>query len=101
MASDRNEHETHLVVCPCCSTRLTVDVDSGEVLHDERPVNPGMSWTDAVKAGERKAANAERDFEKGIERVLNADELLEKKFREALKRADKSDAPPPRIFDLD
>jgi len=26
---------------------------------------------------------------------------LEKKFKEALKRADKSDTPPPRIFDLD
>ena len=33
--------------------------------------------------------------------LAQADEILEKKFKEALKRADKSEAPPPRIFDLD
>ena len=54
-----------------------------------------------MAAGKRQQEDAVRQFEQGIERQLNADELLEKKFREALKRADKSDSPPPRIFDLD
>jgi hypothetical protein len=101
MAPSETDHETHLVVCPCCSTKLTIDAESGEVLHEERPPRQSLSWNAAVQAGARKQAEAEATFEKGIERVRNADDLLEKKFREALKHADKSDAPPPRIFDLD
>lgn len=101
MAPSETDHDTHMVVCPCCSTKLTVDAASGEVLHEERPARRDLSWSGAVEAGARKQAEAEAAFEKGIERVRNADELLEKKFREALKRADRSDAPPPRIFDLD
>lgn len=101
MAPSETDHDSHLVVCPCCRTKLTVDAASGEILHEERPVKSGPSWNAALQAGKRKKAEAEAAFEQGIERVRNADDLLEKKFREALKRADKSDAPPPRIFDLD
>ena len=44
---------------------------------------------------------AEKMFARGMDRQRNADDILEKKFKEALKRADESDDPPPRIFDLD
>ena len=40
-------------------------------------------------------------FDQGMDRERRADEILDKKFKEALKRADKSETPPPRIFDLD
>ena len=97
--SDRQEGLD--VICPCCQTRLTLDRASGEVLYEDRPKKRGMSWEQALAAdGECKSA-AEQLFERGIDRERNADELLEKKFREAMKRADKSDSPPPRIFDLD
>lgn len=94
------EHPIELI-CPCCRTELTVDRGSGEVLHERRPKRAGPSWEEALAAGKQKEAQAEKLFSQGIERERNADSLLEKKFREALKRADDGDDPPPRIFDLD
>ena len=93
--------ETHEVVCPCCQTKLVLDASDGTILLHERPKQRGKEWDDVVEAGAAKQDAAERRFQQNLEREHNADEILEKKFREALKRADKSDAPPPRIFDLD
>jgi len=93
--------ETHEVICPCCQTRLTLDAGDGTILLQERPKRRGKEWDEVVEAGAAKQAAAERQFQENMERERNADEILEKKFREALKRADKSDAPPPRIFDFD
>ena len=87
--------------CPCCSTKLVVDRDTGDILHEERPKKAEGSWDAAVQAGKDKQAEAEAMFAAGMDREARADEILEKKFKEALKRADKSDTPPPRIFDLD
>lgn len=89
------------VTCPCCRTKLTIDADSGEILLQERPKTAGLSWDEALAASATNRSEAEKLFDRGLERERNADEILEKKFREALKRADKSDSPPPRIFDLD
>lgn len=99
--SAASDQDDLLIVCPCCRTRLTVHAASGEILHEERPAKAETTWDGAVAASERKRNDAEALFERGIERELNADDILERKFREAMKRADKSDAPPPRIFDLD
>jgi len=93
--------ETHEVICPCCQTKLTLDAGDGTILLQERPKRRGKEWDEVVEAGEAKQEAAERMFQQNMDRERNADEILEKKFREALKRADKSDAPPPRIFDLD
>ena len=96
-----SEDKTHEISCPCCATKLTLDAASGAILFEERLKRRSPTWDDALAAGKRQQEDAARQFKQGIERELNADELLEKKFREALKRADKSDSPPPRIFDLD
>jgi hypothetical protein len=87
--------------CPCCSTKLVVDRVNGDILHEERPKKAGISWDQALSAGEEKQVEAEAMFKDGMDRENRADEILEKKFKEALKRADKSETPPPRIFDLD
>ncbi len=96
-----SSEETLRITCPCCRTKLTVDAASGEILLEERPKRSGLSWEDALQAGQQRSAEAEQQFRRNIERERHADELLEKKFREALKKADKSPTPPPRIFDLD
>ena len=87
--------------CPCCRTKLVVDRSNGEILFEERPKRSGFTWDEALQARDAKQAEAEKMFAKGMDRQRNADEILDKKFKEALKRADKSDDPPPRIFDLD
>lgn len=98
--SDQTEKPLE-VTCPCCRTQLTLDRKFGEILYQKRPAGKTSSWDDALAAGNRKAAEAEAMFERGMARERNADELLDQKFREALEKADKSDDPPPRIFDLD
>lgn len=89
------------IKCPCCSTKLTIDRDSGDILHEIRPKKAEVSWDHALQAGANRQREAEDLFNKGMDRERRADDILEKKFKEALKRADKSDTPPPRIFDLD
>ena len=89
------------IQCPCCSTKLVVDRATGDILHEDRPKKMGATWEQALEAGKNKQAAAEEMFAKGMDRERRADEILDKKFEEALKHADKSDTPPPRIFDLD
>jgi hypothetical protein len=93
--------ETFDVTCPCCQTRLTLDSGDGSILLEERVKRPGRGWDDVVQAGADKEAAAERQFRQNMDRAQNADELLDKKFREALKRAEKTTGPAPNIFDLD
>ena len=95
-------NEEHLEIdCPCCSNKMTVDRETGDILYEQRPKKAEVSWDQALQAGKDKQAAAEALFHKGMDRERRADEILDKKFKEALKNADKSDDPPPRIFDLD
>ena len=87
--------------CPCCKTNLIIDRDSGEIIYEQRPKRSGYTWDEVLQAREAKQTEAEKMFSQGMDRQRNADEILEKKFKEALKHADDSDDPPPRIFDLD
>ncbi len=95
-----SDHPLELT-CPCCSTKLVVDGATGDILHEERPKKSAVNWDRALRVGKDKQNAAEALFNAGMDREHRADEILEKKFKEALKRADKSDTPPPRIFDLD
>jgi len=99
--SDAESNDPLEITCPCCSTQLTVARKTGDILHEVRPKKSEVSWDHALQAGKSKKAEAEALFQKGMDRERRADEILEQKFKEALKRADKSDTPPPRIFDLD
>ncbi len=101
MSDTSTPNEPLEMKCPCCSTKLVIDRINGDILHEERPKKAGVSWDQALSAGEAKQVAAEAMFEEGMDRENRSDDILKKKFEEALKRADKSDTPPPRIFDLD
>ena len=99
--SDADSNTPLEVQCPCCATKLSLDRATGHILFEERPKKGTLDWDKAMQVGASKRAEAEALFQKGMDRERRADDILEKKFQEALKRADKSDTPPPRIFDLD
>ena len=76
------------VTCPCCSTRLTVDVGTGQILHRIGPetADEGVSgkdrWISAqervrerTKSGEDKLESA-LDYERG--KAARFDELFQK-----------------------
>jgi hypothetical protein len=78
------------IVCPCCQAKLTVDPIFGAVLSHEAPPKP-PSNVDLTQAG--KILD---------EQTRQREDILAKKFEEAMKKA--KDAPatkPIRDFDLD
>jgi Zn-finger nucleic acid-binding protein len=92
------------VVCPCCHAKLTVDPIFGAVLAHEAPVKagPNVDLTDAQKILAEQNRQREDKFADSWFQESNKEDILAKKFEEAMKKA--KDAPagkPIRDFDLD
>jgi hypothetical protein len=90
------------ITCPCCETLLIVDPDSGSILREERVVKRQHQTLDEALghvAAQRKEAEAK--LSRAMEENRHRQEILEKKFQEARKKASESDEPPPRPFDGD
>ena len=54
--------------CPCCSTVLTVDRTTGDILYEQRPKKSEANWDQALKAGAQKKEAAEALFNEGMDR---------------------------------
>jgi hypothetical protein len=94
------------VVCPDCSSRLTVDAATGEIIGHRRHKPPpagGKELGELLADLDREKEEAEDLFQKEVDAHRDRDRLLEEKFQEALKRAEENDddTPPPRPFDFD
>ena len=78
------------VTCPCCDTRLVVDARSGEVLSEQRPTKDIDRTFEAAMDQVRGGAGRREDaFNKALDRNRRLEDLLEKKFEEARKKAEK------------
>lgn len=76
------------VDCPCCGTKLVVDAATGTILSEERPkTDPTATFEQAMSHVKGGAARREDAFSKAFERTKNLDDLLEKKFEEAKRKA--------------
>lgn len=92
----------HRIVCPCCSTTLTVDAETGEILSEERPkADTAASFDQAMSAVRSGSARREEAFSKAFQKTRNLDDILQKKFEEAKKKAAEDDAPPRNPFEAD
>ena len=90
------------LTCPCCGNRLTVDRSTGAILLEDRPRQMAhKSLDEAAQEAAAKKEQAKAQLQKAMEEAQHRDEIFDKKFREAVKKADKSDKPPPRPFDQD
>jgi hypothetical protein len=92
------------VVCPCCQAKLVVDPMFGAVLSHEAPVKagPNVDLTHAEKILSDQQKQREDKFADSWFQESNKEDILAKKFEEAMKKA--KDAPagkPIRDFDLD
>lgn len=103
MAADRKPRGPIDVHCPCCGALLVVDPDTRTILrHEPPPKAAAASFDEMLK--EVKLAKQRRDskLQRAMEEQDKREEILEKKFREAMKKADSDDEPPPpRPIDLD
>ena len=96
--------QTIELICPCCQAKLTIDAALGAVLHHELPPK-AASVTDLKAAAEAlkgEASRREVRFKESMEAEREKAKLLERKFKELLKKAkDEPISKPIRDIDLD
>jgi len=104
---DKNpkEPKTLDVICIDCGALMTVDLATGAVLsHRKRPsAGKKASLDDLASSLRRGQEAADRKFAQAVEERKKRDDILDRKFREAQKRAakEKDTGRPIREIDLD
>lgn len=90
------------LVCPCCDTLLVVDPATGAILREERRARREFqTLDDALDQVKSQHRDAQTRLNRAMQEARNREEILEKKFEEARRKAAESDEPPPRPFDGD
>jgi hypothetical protein len=90
------------VTCPCCTTKLVVDATSGEILAEERPkLDADKSFEQAFQEVKGGTQRREAAFSKAFDRTQRLDDLLNKKFEEARKKAATDKTKPRNPFESD
>ncbi len=92
------------VTCPCCQAKLTIDPQLAVVLSHEAPPKaaPSVDISDAARILEEQAQRREDKFRKSWEAEKKKEDVLSRKFEEALKKAkDQPVEKPLRDFDLE
>ncbi len=88
--------------CPCCEALIVVDRITGEVLLHKAKERKATGSLDSMVAGlESQKSEMQARFDREIASQKDRARLLEEKFQEAMKRAEKSDAPVINPMDLD
>ena len=88
------------VTCPCCSSRLLLDVRSQQVVRSRRPeeldqagkpkVNEG-DWDDALGRVQTREAQRDSKLDAALQREENKSDHLDDLFRKASERANKEE----------
>ena len=88
--------------CPCCASRILVDVRTGQILRTRRPAGTDEAgrktvsqaeWQDALgRVKERKAGGEDR-LEQALDRERRREQDLDDLFRQARDRAGKDPEP--------
>lgn len=95
-------NRTLQVTCPHCGGILTVDAETGDVLHSKQAVKRELnSFEDALAQEKERQSRTDDLFAQAIQVEKRRKELLEKKFQEAQTRTDDDGLPPPKPFDFD
>jgi hypothetical protein len=91
------------VTCPCCAAKLTMDPELEAVIahEDPPPRREAQSLGDAFSKLVTKSAEREERFRQQMQAESQKDKLLDRKFRESLKKAKDSPDPPRRRYDYD
>ena len=90
------------MICPCCEATLTVDAQTGALLAHEEKKKVLGSFEDLKGDLAKQKEQREQIFAQEMSSMKDRERLLEEKFQEALKRADKdTDKPFRNPLDLD
>jgi uncharacterized Zn finger protein (UPF0148 family) len=88
------------VICPCCEATLTIDAQTGALISHEEKAKPVASFDEMLKGLDKQKQQREQLFQQELGSLKDRERLLEEKFREAMKRAEK-DKDKPFINPLD
>ncbi len=92
------------VTCPCCQAKLTIDPQLAVVLSHVAPPRaaPDVDISDAARILQEQAQRREDKFRESWEAEKKKEDVLTRKFEEALKKAkDQPVEKPVRDFDLE
>ncbi|MGH9456521.1 MAG: hypothetical protein ACRD2J_02660 [Thermoanaerobaculia bacterium] len=94
--------ENFEIDCPHCKTKMVVDRESGNVLWHKPPETSRKHDLDAMVSGlHDQKDEMTKKFERELAAQKDRKRLLDEKFNEAMKRADKSPTPVKNPLDLD
>jgi hypothetical protein len=96
-----SETNRFTIICPCCDTTLTVDADTGTLLSFEEKHKPLGSFEDMVKDLDKQKQTREQIFEQEMSSHKDRGRLLEEKFQQAKKKAEKDTKIYRNPLDLD
>jgi hypothetical protein len=77
------------IICPCCESTLNIDAQTGALLSHEEKKKPLPAFEDMVKDLDKQKATREQIFAQEMSSHKDRGRLLEEKFKEAMKRAEK------------
>jgi hypothetical protein len=90
------------LICPCCEATLIIDAETGALISHEEKSRPIASFEEMAKGMEKQKQLREQIFAQELGSQKDRERLLEEKFREAMKRADKDTGLPYKNpLDLD
>lgn len=88
--------ERFVIICPCCEANLNIDAQTGAILsHEEKKKHLG-SFEDLQSELDKKKQAREQLFAQEMSSMKDRERLLEEKFQEAFKKADKESGKPFR-----
>ena len=90
------------IICPCCEANMTIDAQTGAIISHQEKAKPLASFDEMVKGLDKQKQMREQIFAQELSSMKNRDRILEEKFQEAMKRADKDkDKPYRNPLDID
>ena len=94
--------EKFSVHCPCCEATITVDAKTGAIIAHEEKKKVLGSFEDLKGNLSKQAELRDQLFAQEMSSMKDRERLLEEKFNEAMKNADKDTGKPFRNpLDLD
>ena len=97
-----NEGTRFTIICPGCDATLTVDSQTGALISHEEKTKPLASFEEMVKGLDKQKQVREQIFSQELSSMKDRERLLEEKFQEAMKRAEKEkDKPYRNPMDMD
>jgi hypothetical protein len=90
------------IICPCCEATLTIDAQTGAMISHEEKGKQLASFDEMVKGLDKQKQMREQIFTQELSSMKDRDRILQEKFQEAMKRADKDkDKPYRNPLDID